>query len=58
VRRAIVIAIAIGTASFFALVFWQVGMNATDAAAGVLTEPEYAIPCNPYLPIEWLRPAW
>ena len=56
-RRPITIGIAVGMTSFFALMFWQIDTIAMDPV-GVQKNPEYALTANPYLPIEWLRPAW
>jgi hypothetical protein len=57
-RNAIVIAIAAWMTSLFALMFWQVEAGGTAAVVEVPQKPEYAVTSNPYLPIEWLRPAW
>jgi hypothetical protein len=55
--RPITIAIAAVMTSLFALVFWQFGMNKTDAAS---TGPklEYYLTTTPYLPIQRLEPVY
>ena len=43
----------------FTLVFWQIGMNATNAAAVPdPLKPEYNVKSNPYLPVRGLEPVY
>ena len=50
-------AIAVAITSLFALILWDFGMNATDAA-GARPEPEYAVATDPYLPFQNLEPVY
>jgi len=56
-RKLLAFAIAATMTSLFALIFWQFGMNATDAA-GPRSKPDYAITSGPYLPIQGLDPVY
>jgi hypothetical protein len=56
-RKLVTFAIAAAMTSLFALIFWQFGMNATDAA-GPRSKPDYAVTSAPYLPIQRLEPVY
>ena len=50
-------AIAVAITSLFALILWDFGINATDAA-GARPEPVYAVATDPYLPFQNLEPVY
>jgi hypothetical protein len=50
-------AIAVAMTILFALISFQVGVTATDAAS-TQPKPDYAVTSAPYLPIRWLEPGY